>query len=477
VPILSIDWPEIKNKLAGDTCLFALTNRQSAILLSLSEQLTWSKTWRVDGYDFSDKDELDAEIADLQAQLAMPVNISTIISLIDEVEDLLRSIDAHSQCCGEVDPFFGDTYTDPVIDGEGSVPQDIIDAGYADDANDWDGFEDYKCMISHIMIDSMELSLRQFIPLFGSSGEILGGIGSVAAVLGVILTATGPIAVGIIGVLGAVGGFMTALLGLGEVATEALADSIAENHDELVCAIYQADGSSAAVDALKDKIDELYSDLNALLLKNMNIEASLKALYAGRYDQENIAQNLADSEFDTADYTCTCTAQPVDMDVYGLRWDWSCVYSGAESEVYVELPWDSQSINTGSPQTVDPVVTGSGIWWKIAFGKEGAIQVGDGDQLYVAPTNYWDEAKRWLWWRFRQTDAHARTVYGVATNFQALVSDGEGGYIWRDANMHAEQIGGYLSFADNTLTVSHSGTGYINSQLQLHIDSVMVPPF
>ncbi|GAH45439.1 unnamed protein product, partial [marine sediment metagenome] len=64
--------------------------------------------------------------------------------------DLLTQIRDNTgiYCCGVVDITDGDEFTDVVEDGEGEVPQNIIDAGYAEDVDDWAGFYDYKCMIS-----------------------------------------------------------------------------------------------------------------------------------------------------------------------------------------------------------------------------------------------------------------------------------------------------------------------------------------
>jgi hypothetical protein len=40
----------------------------------------------------------------------------------------------------------------------------------------------------------------------------------------------------------------------------------------------------------------------------MNLDAQLKALYAGRYNQQDIAEKMADNGLDPGDYTCGCEA-------------------------------------------------------------------------------------------------------------------------------------------------------------------------
>lgn len=308
-----IDWQAIRAVYAtNETCIVLLGRQAIHVLLSLFHRYEWLATFGKSEAAIEDWDHIQAIMAEAEYELGVAMPLSDIIPLIDEIEDLLRALQQHAQCCDRpVDWSDGDNFTDPVVDGVGNVPQNIIDAGYATGVDDWEGFADYKCMISHIMVDSMELTLRETVKLFGSSGEIIGGIGSVASLLGVILTTAGPVSVAIIGVLASVAGFFALIIGLGDVATEALADGIMENHDELACAIYNADGSDAAVAALKQKIDDLFSDATAAVLKNMALGPSLKALYAGRYDQQNVAQNLADAGFDVDDYFCSCM-------------DWSC---------------------------------------------------------------------------------------------------------------------------------------------------------
>ena len=308
MPIIKIDWQKIKARLDDETAIYALTHRQASLLSSLAEQLTWRATFDHSDYDWSDKDELDADIADLENNLMSPVNLSDIIGYIDEIEDLLRALQGVTNCCDGEDITGGDQYTNPVIDGEGDVPQPIIDAGYADDAEDWASFEEYKCMIAHVMIDQIENRLRYLATLADESGDILGGVAAIIPVVTSLWILTGgtltPMFLGIIGAVG------TAAL-LWKVITDAtnlddLADSVATNHDELACSVNAGDGSAGALANLKDKIDELYTGSQATILKNMNLDATLKALYSGGYSEQNVAQILADYELDPADFDCTC---------------------------------------------------------------------------------------------------------------------------------------------------------------------------
>jgi hypothetical protein len=231
-------------------------------------------------------------------------------NLLTTLEALLAATTA-LECCGEQDITDGKQYTDEVEDGVGDVPQNIIDAGYADDAADWDGFDDYKCMISHLAVDHVESFFRQIAPHISDTGIVIGGVGVVGALIGAILTVVGlPISAGIIIALGAAAAIWTWITSEGRDAVEDLADEIAAEHDALACAIYSGDGVTQSVINFNNKVDELFSPLNEVAIRAINIEPQLRAMYAGRYDQEDIAAKLAELEYDVLSYDCTCPDEP-----------------------------------------------------------------------------------------------------------------------------------------------------------------------
>ncbi|GAH48344.1 unnamed protein product, partial [marine sediment metagenome] len=232
-------------------------------------------------------------------------------------------------CCDVIDITDGDQYTDEVEDGVGEVPQNIIDAGYADDVDDWDGFYDYKCMISHVMIDNMTAQTQKISSIIDESGAALVTVAVIASIAATILTAGGYLLVaGILLGVASAAGLYAAFSEVGEAGLPNLLDAMDEHHDELACTIYQADGSQDAVDALKDKIDELFNVVQATYLKSLNLQAQLKALYAGRYDQQDIAQEMADNDYDPVNYDCTCEVPttPTDLDI--AAWSWDVVMTG-----------------------------------------------------------------------------------------------------------------------------------------------------
>lgn len=242
----------------------------------------------------------------------------TMLTLLGEIRD-----NTGVHCCDVVDISDGDQYTDEVVDEVGNVPQNIIDAGYAEDVDDWEGFAEYKCMISHLMVENIQAQTAQVESWMLPSGAILGGVATLAAIAAVILTGGGAVLVyGIVLAVALISGLYAAAALLGEAGMSSLIDSLEENYDELVCAIYNADGSLGAVDALKDKIDELFDVTEALFLKNLNLPAQLKSLYAGRYDQQDIAEIMADNGYDVGDYVCDCEipTTPTRLDIMAFCW-------------------------------------------------------------------------------------------------------------------------------------------------------------
>jgi hypothetical protein len=243
-------------------------------------------------------------------------NMGYCDDLLTTLEALLAATTA-LECCGDQDITDGKQYTDEIVDGVGDVPQNIIDAGYATDASDWTGFDSYKCMISHLAVDHVESFFRQIAPHISDTGIVIGGIGVVGALVGAILTVVGlPISAGIIIALGAAAAIWTWITSEGRDAVEDLADEIATNHDALACAIYQGDGVSDSVSDFNDEVDSLFTALNAIAIKAINLEPQLRAMYSGRYDQEDIAAKLEELDYQVSSYDCSECSEEEDW------WDW-----------------------------------------------------------------------------------------------------------------------------------------------------------
>lgn len=257
--------------------------------------------------------------------------------MVEKLEAIRLLLAAEPQCCGETDVTDGDFYTDAVTDGVGSVPQNIIDAGYASDANDWAGFDDYKCMVSHVIVDSLESKLRKMAPMVDNAGLVFGGVATLAAIVSVIFS--GGLSALVIGILAATGAtaLLYTVITSGSLLEE-LADDIATDHNKLACAVYQGDGSSGSLAALNDKIDELFGEPQATILTNMNLGPELKALYGGRHDQQDIAAVLEAEGYELTSFDCEdCGDVELPAGEHIPNWHWRA--SGAEWTIQSDWYW------------------------------------------------------------------------------------------------------------------------------------------
>lgn len=271
----------------------------------LSNWLAWERDSAKRGKDAARAWKLAVEATLECIEMGTCQNILELLTLVEENT-------RQCWCAIANDPTGGQNDTDDVVDGVGNVPQNIIDAGYATGTSDWAGFDDYKCMISHVMVDLIEQTIRDIIPHMDDNGKIIGGIGVVVAVLGAILLSGGTfiLALGVLtatGVAAAVWGLFNEMTKAG---METLADDVSDNHDDLACAIYLSDGIDDAIDDLNDEIDALFPAIDAAILKNLNIGPRLRALYAGRYDQQDLADNMANASLDPDDYVCSLCGIP-----------------------------------------------------------------------------------------------------------------------------------------------------------------------
>lgn len=192
----------------------------------------------------------------------------------------------------------------------GTVPQPVIDAGYATGTSDWEGYREYKCMAAHAMIDGIKVALAEMQPLVEVAGFTFEAGLEILQSLGII--AIGTAAFGPIVVSGAV--IVGLLLALKDPLLEGLDQISADvetNRDALACAMYTADGINAIAQAFKDEVDSLFGTLEAAVLKNLNIDYLAETYFLGAYGDAGAAQAMADAGYDPGDYTCECEAQAV----------------------------------------------------------------------------------------------------------------------------------------------------------------------
>ena len=378
-----------------------------AFISSLHYFATW-RAWERD----TDKRGKDAASDWSQAnELTMECwRMTCLQTLQDNVAEILAIMQLGNQCCDDQDITGGERYTDRVTDGEGDVPQNVIDAGYATDTSDWAGFDDYKCMISHVTVNQMEARLREIAEVVDSAGPYLALAAALSAIIGVIVTAGGlAIVFGMLTGIGVVSALYYALTEFGPV--DDLADDVATNHDELACAIYNADGDEGALVALDDKIDELFSAPEALILKNLNNGPTLKSLYAGRYDQQDIAEILFDAGYELNQFNCLC-------DVIELN-GWEIVYDQ-----------DLQITEYEAPPNCDTVFPGAylDLHWTGTYQQEGDMRI----QGYIFVEGKYDlhanciDAGRFIWRCWFGSDPTSNPRPGGSPTYRILYeADGD----------------------------------------------------
>lgn len=232
----------------------------------------------------------------------------TLLGYIDGLEGLLQTL-IDAQCCVAGSPV-ADLYTDDWESGD-PVPQNVIDAGYATGTTDQTGYSAYKCMVSHVAVqDLIEKVERMAGLLEDEAATLVGGVGAVVSLLAFVLAAptlgVSALALEIVVGIGVATNLVQFFVSYGKTASENLAVSLQDIYEELACAIYQADGNVAALAAAKALITSEIGATEAAALEPV-LGSVIDALYAGRYNQTNTAQSLADAGFETVNFSCECT--------------------------------------------------------------------------------------------------------------------------------------------------------------------------
>lgn len=239
-----------------------------------------------------------------------------LLSYIDEVEDKLDAIAAAiamSSCCYP-NPYDIPLNTDPAPEeGVGDVPAPVIGAGYAEDENDWSGWQDYKCDAAHAVVTIMTDQAQKIADAIETAGVI--SLGFLVILIGILAAGAVGAAAFILTLVSAATAATTLLLAI-QALTDPddisnFAQEFIDNHDALVCAIFQADGPDAAVAAVKDAIDENFSHPGlAAVAKLLMWDKWLATLYAGRWGDNDFAQFVRDS--DVFGSICDCANPPLD---------------------------------------------------------------------------------------------------------------------------------------------------------------------
>ena len=315
MPYLIPSSPQFEDEL--ECLLVFYPNRVEYRQALLGAYTDLTKQWNWEGTPAERKDVVDSwDLAVLETLNGMG-KLDDIIDLleamtllIDEIEPLLRNA---QPCCPDGGGQYGDL-PDYDLSGTGDVPQAIIDAGYATDAADWDGYADYKCMAAHILVDNLEATLQAWAGILDGPGKAFISFATVAATLWVTaLTGGGAIVI--------LGGLAFDALSLWKIleaiddwtaaGLTSAVDDVEDARDSIVCAAVNADGLAAIKTAVDAALDSELSALLATILKLANTNQKITYYFAGYYNGQDAAQALADYGADPADYDCNCAAPPI----------------------------------------------------------------------------------------------------------------------------------------------------------------------
>lgn len=226
-----------------------------------------------------------------------------------KLDTIISQLGDLAACCGSSEVIYGNP-PDYDLSGTGLVPQPIVDAGYASSTSDWAGYEDYKCMAAHILVENLKATVDSFASLIETAGI------TVVKVAGVLASAwfawiTGGASIVILGKF-VVSDFIIweALEALGSWVAADLHDLVGDIEDireDIVCAAVNADGLYAIKSAVDTVLDTELSATAAALVKLSNMQTKINAFFAPVYGDVDVAAWLANYGADTADYDCPCS--------------------------------------------------------------------------------------------------------------------------------------------------------------------------
>lgn len=337
MPVIQLDWEKIKGRFDGRTQLFAFTDQQAALLLSLSEQLTWDKTYRVAGYDFADRDYLEAEVADTQRNLMMGVDLADLLTYIDDIEDLLEALQTigvvQNTCCENQAPV-AETH-EQVTDYPDTVPDTWGDVT----VTDLDHWQELICGAAENYVAYLAGMGQELDELITAGGIVIGAIAGMLALLsgaGILLAIA----------YGAAASITTGIITGATLVTFDTAEAdINDASQAIICAILDPLGSASMLAA------QVESAVSALAWTLWYQFVDYESAYATMIDGFNVNGTLPDAP----STDCDCE---IEVPVGYALVDW--VFGSCDN-----------------PPNCDPaVINGNNIVWNLETGVAAAHSPG-----------------------------------------------------------------------------------------------------
>jgi len=278
MPVFRVPWAEIKARITGlglnpgDLALFALPIATPDILMGLlGDRLHWQATYRIDGYDFADWDDLEQLGSLIEIQQGDHIMLADLLTSLDGI---LAAIQAINPCCGPETQITSDVQTT-----WGDVPDSLI-AEYPT----WTDFqEDYLCRVGNYIVDAFKLQVAD-LSTATSTGSITLGV--VAAIVGVLTLGIGWMFIFSVSVMLAL---LAGALALGETALDDLADDLETARDDLVCVFVNATTAANLKIAWDTAIDNMSMGTDATTVAKYLLQPAMcAAIFNGEIEGETL---------------------------------------------------------------------------------------------------------------------------------------------------------------------------------------------
>lgn len=307
MPAPRVSWPTIKARSSQEDApfLFVLPDGGRFLLLAIVEWFRWEATYRLDNYDFSDWDELQAIVE------------ATIAGLLEGVpmHDLIVSTNAISQaiadCCALIDAALTGLANVIPATVQPGAPGGGLDPATDPPPSSHPTWTDFHCAAGHALADEMAAKFRELDALAQNGALSIGAVLLILGTLLAIFLTGGSALVAIVAALSEGVAFWGALQLLSSSALLGIANTFetdANLRNELGCALNDATSGTDAK-ALVDVVYESYftgPELSAVKLGTIK----------GTVDVFWKAGN-GDGQIDLSAYTgITCGCSPACMKDY-----------------------------------------------------------------------------------------------------------------------------------------------------------------
>lgn len=316
-----IDWNAIKQRVSNDTLLFALDRHWQQLLLATVESYQWEATYRTGGYDYADWDTLRGVVEKGTFDLMDGIMLSDIIGYIDELETLLRLIEAKTGCCppdGTATYYPAPDMAAPSYEADGTTYPATYAGITMDDA---EMYHLYICGAANQMIDNWIAGVSQL------ENQLIAGVATIGA-LAVLIAGFATFGLIVPVGLGALALAFAALNEFWDVDVfVTAADDLEASRAVLICAILDGDSAALAV-----AVEAIVSTAAwSAFFQWQNYANMVATVFAGEVDGDYITVTPTASECDClyVDFDETWDFA-TDSEGWGMaRATWSSLHGGS----------------------------------------------------------------------------------------------------------------------------------------------------